>query len=456
MRCQLRKSQSVLNDIHAPISNQQEYRNGYDPKQYLFGDHRRTGSVKSRTSNGTQGGSGFLRNLFSNSSSTAEKPQRECYDDDYFSNQSIWTEASQSSKPTSAFPVDGLQSIPSNNFGSGDYSHAQCEMNTTVDSCNKSTSTVQSDKSSKRTGFARLRSTFRMPFSSAGLPPTKSKDDTNCRNLTNEVVLARQLAFRRTNTDLCAESVHRLIGHHSMDGSPPPKLSNGATNVSPHRRSLADAQRSQAITALHRHHKIHQKVAPVQQPKESPKSFLPPPASKERKVSTNSLFKMHNRRSSSQSGQSSQREAEESKSVVAPLIPPQGRQKMDESVVKQCLAEIRNKSPPLDHADLQGLRAYPPMIYGIIARNYTDFFADIIFIIGLVRGDLALRIYSPNISMNVSLYSLWQDDTSPSVGVTCKNFRQIFPAHMGGVCGVNEPHHKKLSLFTAARINMDG
>lgn len=83
---QLRKSQSVLNDIHAPISNQQEYRNGYNPKQYLFGDHRRTGSVKSRTSNGTQG-SGFLRNLFSNSnsSSTAEKPQREYYDDDYFS-----------------------------------------------------------------------------------------------------------------------------------------------------------------------------------------------------------------------------------------------------------------------------------------------------------------------------------------------------------------------------------
>lgn len=166
-------------------------------------------------------------------------------------------------------------------------------------------------------------------------------------SVSNEVVLARQLAFRRTNTDLCAESVHRLIGHHSMEGSPPPKLSNGATSLSPHRRSLADAQRSQTTTALHRHHKIHQKVAPVQQPKESPKSaasFLPPPARKERKISTNPLFKMHNRRSSSQSGQSSQREAEEAKSiVVAPLIPPQGRQKMDESVVKQCLAEIRNK-----------------------------------------------------------------------------------------------------------------
>uniref|UniRef100_A0A915CW42 SH2 domain-containing protein n=1 Tax=Ditylenchus dipsaci TaxID=166011 RepID=A0A915CW42_9BILA len=217
-------------------------------------------------------------------------------------------------------------------------------------------------------GFARLKSTFKMPFSAGAHPPTKSKDDSDHHSLSSEVVLARQLAFRRTNTDLCAESVHRLVGYHSIGDSPPP-----TTSQKPQlRRGNADAQH-QAIAVLHRHHRIHQKVAPVQQSLKPPSSFLPPTSGVREKALKSATLNQ---------GDPIHRWRE----VGCTLIPPDGRQQMDDSAMRKCIDELRRKrmqtatasSTPANNTSAETLNEsklqdlYPNKSNQIILRSQPD------------------------------------------------------------------------------------
>lgn len=99
--------------------------------------------------------------------------------------------------------------------------------------------------------------------------------------MSNDAILARQMAFRREQTDLGALSGHRLAAHRAGDESPSaPQL----------RRPLfADTKRSEAARQ-NRHQKIHAN------------GNLPPP-----------------------------------------LVPPQGRGQMDESAMQKCIEELRRR-----------------------------------------------------------------------------------------------------------------
>uniref|UniRef100_A0A915CV46 Uncharacterized protein n=1 Tax=Ditylenchus dipsaci TaxID=166011 RepID=A0A915CV46_9BILA len=152
----------------------------------------------------------------------------------------------------------------------------------------------------------------------------------------------RQLAFRRTNTDLCAESVHRLVGYHSIGDSPHPQPAK--TQL---RRGNADAQH-QAIAAATSSSQNSPEVAPVQQSLKPPSSFLPPTSGGERKGSKISHSKP--RRIQFTDGERS----------AAPLIPPDGRQQMDDSAMRKCIDELRRR----------GL--YPNKSNQIILRSQPD------------------------------------------------------------------------------------